>query len=108
MNPILTCKNSEQLITIQLSTETYAKYSASGKPARWALPEALYFAAVSVESWIVINCSLFLQVSIGFTEPITQQYTNLLSNSICRHKKNALLLRNVACQSLPIARAQLS
>jgi len=28
-------------------------------------------------------CSLLLQVSIGFTELITQQYTNLLSNSIC-------------------------
>jgi len=34
---MLTCKNSEQiLITIQLSIETDAKYSAPGKAARWA------------------------------------------------------------------------
>jgi len=37
VNPILTCKNSEQIIiTTQLPTNKDTKYSASGKPARWA------------------------------------------------------------------------
>jgi len=59
--------------------------------------------------WIVIViCSLVLQAVCGFTELITQQYINVLSNSIFRHNMNALLLRNVAQQSLLVAGAQLS
>jgi hypothetical protein len=38
----------------------------------------------------------------------TQRYVNPLSNSICRRKRNVLLLRNVAQQSPPFGSAQLS
>ena len=45
---------------------------------------------------VIIICSLLLQVSIGIRELITQQYTNLLSNSKCQHKRNVLLAKDVA------------
>ena len=65
--------------------------------------EHYIFVSLSVGSWIVI---LFVHCSYrsvcGFTELITQQYTNLLSNSICWHKRNAV------CHKLPVASSQLS
>jgi len=41
----------------------------------------------------------------AFTIPITERFFSSLSNSVCRHKRNMLLLRNVTCYSLPVASA---
>jgi hypothetical protein len=76
------------------------------RPTSQPCAEHLNFASVQVVIRIVIIiCSLVYRSVYGFTELITQQCINPLSNSICRHERNVLLLSNVARQSLPVAGA---
>jgi hypothetical protein len=53
------------------------------KPHPAAFPGALAFASVSIGSWIVTPVHCSYRLIYGFTDLITQQYTNLLSNSKC-------------------------
>ena len=67
----------------------------------WPGPEHCSFASLRVVSWI----ALVLQAGSRVENPITQHFLSSLSNSVCRHKKNVLLLRNVTWYSLPVVSA---
>ena len=70
--------------------------SGAQAPSRSLARSTIFFASVLVGSWISVHCSY--RWVCGFRELITQQHTNLLSNSICRHKRNELSTRN-CCMS---------
>ena len=63
-----------------------------------ALPGALCFC-VFPGCKSDVNYNLFTGLTGRYTSSqnsLTRQYINLLSNSMCRHKRNVLLTRNVA------------
>jgi len=71
-----------------------------------ALPRALWF--LRLQTLLVgsqRHCTSVLQAGTCVHKPITQRFLSSLSNSVCRHKGNVLLLSNITRYSLPVAGA---